>query len=153
LNTNQRIVAILLIVAILGVSGTAGLYVLSKGNATSSTRSLPAGCVKPPGGFLIVASDEGYNDSIGHGAPAKSWPIITVTQGQNVTIVVCNIDVEPHGFQISHYYDSREVTVQPGEVLHIPSFIATKTGDFTIYCDILCAVHPYMQNGLLTVSS
>jgi hypothetical protein len=35
----------------------------------------------------------------------------------------------------------------------VPSFVATQTGDFTIYCDIPCTIHPYMQTGLLTVSS
>jgi membrane fusion protein (multidrug efflux system) len=34
-----------------------------------------------------------------------------------VNITVCNIDVEAHGFQISHYYDSSVETVEPGQVV------------------------------------
>jgi hypothetical protein len=158
LDTGQRIILVVLLVGLLTLGGTVGLYLLSKGNAptTSSTGSnqpLPAGCVKPAGGFLIIASASGYNDSIEHGAPAKSWPILDVAQGQNVTIVVCNVDHQSHGFQIEHYYDSSEVTVQPGEVLRVPSFVATEAGNFEIICDIPCTIHPYMQSGLLTVSA
>ncbi len=133
--------------------GTVTLYFLSRGAPTTSTAALPPGCVKPQQGFLIVASIEGYNNSIEHGAPTKSWPVIDVRQGQNVTIVVCNIDHQPHGFQITHYFDSTEVTVQPGEVLHVPTFVATEAGAFTIYCEIPCSIHIYMQSGLLNVTS
>jgi len=100
---------------------------------------------------LIVASITGYNDSKTHGAPAKSWPIITVHQGQNVTIIVCNTDVQPHGFQITHYLASSEETLVAGQVLRV-SFIADETGSFLIYCDIFCTVHTFMQDGLLNVT-
>jgi hypothetical protein len=124
-------------------------YVADLGRST--TTSLPPGCVKPAGGFLIIASNTGYNDSIGHGAPEKSWPIITVHQGQNVSIVVCNTDEQAHGFQITHYYDKTIETVVPGQVLKV-SFVADEAGNFDIYCSIFCTIHIYMQNGLLNVT-
>ena len=113
--------------------------------------ALPAGCVKPAGGFLVVASERGYNDSISHGAPAKSWPIITVHQGQNVTIIVCNIDNQAHGFQVSHFWENTIETVAPGQVVTV-TFVADKVGSYTIYCDIICTIHVYMQNGILNVT-
>ena len=105
------------------------------------------------GGYLIVASDTGYNDSIGHGAPEKSWPIITVQQGQNVTIVVCNIDVQAHGFQITHYYDSNEVTHHPPDRCTRSTSSPARPGSFDIYCEIFCSIHIYMQSGLLNVTA
>jgi len=119
--------------------------------ARSTSVSLPAGCVRPAGGFLIIASETGYNDSIGHGAPQKSWPVLTVHRGQNVSIVVCNIDEQAHGFQITHYFDQSIETLLPGHVLRV-SFVADETGSFDIYCSILCTIHIYMQNGLLDVT-
>ena len=90
----KRILAAALVIVILGVSATVALFVLSEEQGGGTGRPLPPDCLKPAGGFLVVASDTGYNDSIGHGAPKVDWPIITVRQGQNVTIVVCNIDVQ-----------------------------------------------------------
>lgn len=115
---------------------------------------LPQGCVKPQGGFLVIQSEYGYNDSILEGAgPTKPWPVITVTQGQEVKITICNVDMgEAHGFQINHYYDSFIVSVDPGHVLTI-SFEANETGVFDIYCAIFCAIHPFMQYGELRVLS
>ncbi|MDA4117683.1 MAG: cupredoxin domain-containing protein [Thaumarchaeota archaeon] len=151
MNLSKRVLVAFIIVVVVGVGATVGLYFLSMGAAPPS-RPLPPGCVKSPDGFLVVASTTGYNDSIAHGAPTKSWPIISVHQGQNVTITVCNTDVEAHGFQVTHYYDSNEVTIVPGQVIRV-SFIADQAGSFDIYCDIFCAIHLYMQNGLLTVTA
>jgi nitrous oxide reductase len=102
------------------------------------------------GGFLIVASSNGFNDSIGHQVPQTPWPVITVQKGANVTITVCNSDTQAHGFQITHYYDSSIVTVPPGRSLTI-SFLADTPGTFHIYCSIFCAIHAFMQNGELVV--
>ncbi len=151
MNSNRRIVVVLLVVLLLAVGATTALYLASRGG-TPVSRPLPSGCVKPQGGFLVVASDTGYNDSIGHGAPEKNWPVIDVKQGQNVTIVVCNIDVQAHGFQITHYYDKNEVTLTPGQVIKV-NFIASQAGSFDIYCEIFCSIHIYMQSGLLNVTA
>jgi hypothetical protein len=150
-GTNGRIVVIVLAVVIVAGTATAGLFLLSRGGGAGA-RPLPQGCTKPAGGFLIIASDTGYNDSIGHGAPEKNWPIVDVKQGQNVTIVVCNIDIQAHGFQITHYYDQDEVTLTPGQVIKV-NFVASQTGSFDIYCEIFCSIHIYMQSGLLNVTA
>jgi hypothetical protein len=117
----------------------------------NSGASLPAGCVKPAGGFLVIASNLGFNDSIEHGAPTKGWPLMTAQKGATVNIVVCNTDRVAHGFQIAHYFDSSIETVEPGQVIHV-SFVANQAGTFDIYCSILCPIHVYMQNGQLLVN-
>ncbi len=150
-NSSKRIILVLVVVVLVGAGATAGLYVMSKG-AAPAARSLPTGCVRPSGGFLVIASGTGFNDSMAHGVPKDNWPIISVHQGQNVTIVVCNIDVQPHGFQITHYYDKSEVTMVPGQVLRV-SFMADEAGSFDIYCNIFCTIHYYMQSGLLEVTA
>lgn len=113
--------------------------------------NLPAGCVKPPNGFLVIANINGFNDSIEHGAPTVSWPVITVKQGSTVNITVCNSDHQAHGFQVTHYFDSNIETVDPGQVVHV-SFVANKAGAFDIYCSIFCSIHIYMQGGELLVN-
>ncbi len=117
----------------------------------NSGASLPPGCVKPEGGSIVVDSNLGYNESISHGAPAKSWPIITVKNGTAVTIVVCNADRQAHGFQVTHYFDGSIETVEPGQVIRV-SFIANQTGTFQIYCSIPCSIHSFMLSGQLIVT-
>ncbi len=149
MNPSRRTLVIVALAGLAVAAIVSVTYFSDLGRSTNS--SLPPGCVKPAGGFLIIASNTGYNDSIGHGAPEKSWPIITVHQGQNVSIVVCNVDEQAHGFQITHYFDQSIETVVPGQVLRV-SFVATEAGHFDIYCSILCTIHIYMQSGLLNVT-
>jgi len=148
LNTGRRNLAILALaaMAIAGIVSVTYFTDLNRGGA-----SLPSGCVKPANGFLIIASELGYNNSIGQGAPAKAWPIITVKNGTAVTIVVCNTDGQAHGFQINHYFDSSIETVLPGHVITVP-FVANKVGTFQIYCSIFCTIHRYMLSGQLIVT-
>src|SRR5271157_4383239 len=114
--------AVVLVTALVGaglfVSG-GGLRLLNTPSATSY--KLPHGCAKPPDGFLFVTTSEGWNDSLEHGVPL--YPIVSVLEGQNVTIVVCNVDNQAHGFQIDHYYDSSIVSEDPGQVITV-NFIA-----------------------------
>lgn len=98
-----------------------------------------------------MVSVEGYNDSVRHNVPTNAWPVIDVTKGSNVTIMVCNLDSQAHGFQIRYYFDSKTESVAPGQTLTV-SFIATEKGNFAIYCGIFCTVHVFMQSGKLTVS-
>ncbi|MDV3244865.1 MAG: hypothetical protein LYZ66_06830 [Nitrososphaerales archaeon] len=144
---------VLVVVVIAGAALVSALYLLSRGGTTTTTGSqLPPGCVRPADGFLIVASNLGYNDSISHGAsPDKPWPVINVTVGSTVHIVVCNTDFQTHGFQVSHYYDSSLVTVRPGQVLDV-TFVADQVGTFRIYCNIFCTIHIFMQYGQLRVA-
>ena len=150
------ILGISVVVVLLGL--IAEIYVFKFGlggskpitGSTSTTQNLPAGCQKPAGGYLIIASVSGFNDSISHGAPTKAWPIVTVNKGDTVKLVVCNIDSQAHGFQINNYFDSNIESVAPGQAITV-SFVADKTGTFTIYCSIPCSVHIRMQSGELRV--
>ncbi len=108
------------------------------------TTNLPSGCKKPAGGFLFITTVQGWNDSLQHGVP---WPVITVGQGTDVTMVVCNLDNQAHGFQVRHYYDSNIAAMAPGEVLTV-SFVASQQGTFAIYCSIFCSIHPEMIGSL-----
>ena len=102
--------------------------------------------------FTVVASGTGYNDSEGHGAPSKPWPVLCARAGEEVTITIVNQDtVEPHGFAISGYLDAG-VTVLPGKSYTL-SFYASAPGDYKVYCNVLCAVHAYMQSGVLVLSA
>jgi heme/copper-type cytochrome/quinol oxidase subunit 2 len=100
---------------------------------------------------MIVASANGFNDSVDHGVPNNPWPVIDVKKGSTVTILVCNADIQAHGFQVSHYFDGKIETLAPGRTL-IVTFQANETGTFSIYCSIPCTVHWAMQSGRLVVA-
>ena len=101
--------------------------------------------------ILIVASITGFNDSVNHGVPQNPWPVAHVARGTTVNITVVNVDKQPHGFQVEHYFDSNIATVAPGQTLNV-TFVANVTGTFRIYCVIPCTVHWAMQSGELIVS-
>jgi len=145
---------VVLVTLVVGAAA-ASAYLFNQGASPAAT-PVPAWCVKPKGGYLIVASLEGYNDSrdknVGVGNELGSWPVIDVNRGANVTITVCNTDTQQaHGFQIRYYYDSKIVSVAPGQSLTV-SFIADQKGSFAIYCGIFCTVHIFMQSGKLVVA-
>jgi FtsP/CotA-like multicopper oxidase with cupredoxin domain len=151
---NRRYLVILFAVSLISAAAIAAIALpgLNRTTTTTSTIKLPAGCMKPANGFLIIASQLGFNDSVGHGVPQNSWPVMNVRQGQNVTIVVCNADPsQPHGFQIANYYDARLVSIGSGQVLTV-NFVADRAGTFRVYCSIPCSVHWAMQSGELIVS-
>ena len=151
-----------LALTLLTIAGIAASSVVIAGGFRSSHEasvalpavSLPAGCVKPEGGYLIIASEYGYNDSVLEGAgPSKLWPVINVTLGQEVTITVCNVDtIQSHGFQVANYFDKSIESIAPGQVVTV-SFVASKAGDFPIYCAIFCTIHLFMEYGMLRVMS
>ena len=147
----SRVVLLSVVVIVVIVAGAAVLLVQQRSNG-QGTGPLPSGCVKPSGGFLIIASKLGYNDSVDHGVPAKPWPIINATEGQQVNITVCNTDIQAHGFQVAYYFDSTIESIAPGQVIHV-SFVANKVGVFQIYCSVFCSVHAFMQSGQLRVLS
>ena len=66
--------------------------------------------------------------------------------------MVCNVDVQAHGFQIANYVDSSTNVVAPGQVYKV-SFVANQPGSFLIYCAIPCSIHFFMQFGQLKVLS
>lgn len=131
-----------------------GLRMSQGPGAALPTVSLPPGCVRPPNGFLIVADQYGYNDSVLNGAgPSKPWPVVNVTQGETVKITVCNADTtEAHGFEVGTYFDQTVESIAPGQVLSV-SFVASKAGTFPIYCAIFCTIHIFMEYGQLRVSA
>ncbi len=104
--------------------------------------------------ILIVEADigssyEGINGSAFH--QNTNWPVITVYQGQKVTIHVvnCPSSPEPHGFAIGHYFPNG-VELSPNQQYTL-SFVASTKGRFTVFCNVYCAIHPLMQNGELLV--
>jgi heme/copper-type cytochrome/quinol oxidase subunit 2 len=106
--------------------------------------------------FTIIESDPpdplaGMNGSY-YKPLGTQWPIIRVPLGDTVIITVINNNSrEIHGFAIVHY-DDRGFSLAPGQQ-HTISFVTNEAGTFRIYCNVFCAIHPYMQNGELIVSS
>jgi FtsP/CotA-like multicopper oxidase with cupredoxin domain len=85
-------------------------------------------------------------------SPSIQWPVIRVHQGDTVIITIINNgSYEPHGFAIDHYYGGG-VSTAPGQS-NVIKFVASEVGTFRMYCDILCSIHPLMQNGAFIVSS
>ena len=151
---SRRSLVVILAVCLAVAASAVAIAVPSLNRVSSTTQTtsttLPPGCVKPVGGFLIIASELGYNDSRAHGAPAESWPILQITQGTDVNITVCNTYVAPVGFQVQHYLQSQVETILPNSVVSI-SFVANETGSFSIYCAVFSAIHLYLQGGVLEV--
>lgn len=153
-RTTRKVIVIVGLIAIVAVGlGASVSYesASSKGNDAGVQAPLPAGCTKPGGGFLIVASSLGYNDSLVHGAPSTSWPVLDVTAGTNVSITVCNAYVLPVGFQVAHYLDEKIVSLAPGQTIKV-SFLASVVGVFPIYCSVFNPLHLFLQGGKLVVS-
>jgi hypothetical protein len=139
--------AVFVVAALAVLLAASGSYAVSQATPRSL---LPSGCAIPVGGFLIVVSSMGYNDSIEHGAPFKSWPILNVAQGSDVKITVCNTYSQQVGFQVTHYLASDREAIAPGQVLSF-NFIANETGSFYIYCAVFNPIHVYLQGGELNV--
>ena len=86
-----------------------------------------------------------------NGVPQIACPVLRVSAGTIVNITVRNADVQPHGFQVAHYFDNTIEAVAPGQSLNV-SFAANEAGTFKIYCDIPCSIHWAMQSGELIES-
>jgi hypothetical protein len=151
----RKVLVILFAIALVSAAAIAAAALPSLNKVTTSpseTVNLPSGCVKPVDGFLIIASQLGFNNSVGHGVPNNSWPVMNARQGQNFTVVICNVDPsQPHGFQIDHYFDARLISIASGQVLTV-NFTADKSGTFRVFCSIPCSVHWAMQSGKLVVT-
>ena len=126
-------------------------YAQDQGTTLNVGSALPEGCARPANGYLIVASSLGYNDSVAHGAPIRSWPVLDITEGSNVTLTICNTYQQAVGFQVVHYLQDKLETVLPGQVLTI-SFVADQRGAFGIYCSVFSPIHLYLQGGELRVT-
>ena len=131
-------------VAIVGLTVLVGVYSYH----APALQSTPVGCNTPHGYVLIKAGPLGLNESVNHPRP---WPVVTFQKGETVNLFVCNDDhVSPHGFAIDHYLNSG-VVLRPGESVSF-SFMADQTGNFTIFCNVFCSVHPFMI-GRLRITS
>jgi hypothetical protein len=97
--------------------------------------------------FTLVGDINGYNDSRGHQAP---WPVMEVNRCDMIVIRVINNDTQSHGLAID-YYAVRGTEVVGGQSITV-QFLATKQGQFRVYCDILtCSIHSIMEDGQLIV--
>ena len=141
------------IVAALVVGTAVSYYWPSLSTPANQPLPQPTSCVRPTGYILIIADLRGFNDSVDHlqKNPNEPWPVISAHRGDQVNILVCDLDdYSPHGFAIQHYFDAG-TALMPHQTFSI-SFIADQDGTFTIYCTIFCPVHPYMISGQLNVT-
>ena len=102
--------------------------------------------------FRVVMANEGMNVGFnGSKYQSAPWPMMNVTAGHTVTIHVVNNDTtQAHGFAIAHYFDGG-ITLRPGQCYDV-TFSVDQAGSFTVYCNIFCTIHIFMQNGRLNVS-
>src|SRR5215467_1869760 len=153
LRFSRRVFAV--IVLVIGVTGFfVSAYAFHLFETTTNCWVRPTGPVTTAI-FTIVMADEGvnvgYNGSKFHTMP---WPVINVAVNQSVIIHVINNDSQAHGFTVTHYYDQGvggQAGLGPGKCFDI-RFVANQTGSFTIFCTILCTIHPFMLNGRLNVN-
>lgn len=135
----------MLALILLAVGGTLG------GGFLTFAIGLPdspcAGTIGTTRNFAIAAGLNGYNDSKVRQAP---WPVMNAHRCDTVVISVVNNDVQSHGFAID-YYATRGMEIQGGQSQTV-RFLASRTGQFRVFCNIFCTVHIYMQNGLLNVT-
>lgn len=98
--------------------------------------------------FAIIASSNGFNDSVDH--PGQTWPLFHVNRCDTVKITIINTDTQAHGFAIA-YYGIRGTEIPGQQTQSFPPFLASKSGQFVVYCIIRCTVHWAMLNGLMVV--
>ena len=99
--------------------------------------------------FAVIADIHGFNDSVNH--QQASWPIITVHRCDIVKVTIINQDTQTQVFAVD-YYATRGTEIQGGQTLPLPPFLATKSGQFRIFCISFCTIHAFMQNGALNVA-
>jgi hypothetical protein len=97
--------------------------------------------------FTIIADLDGFNNSrANHG----NGPYLTVNRCDTVLINLVNNDTQAHGFVVN-YYAPRGLDVQGGSSQPF-RFLASKAGEYQIYCNSRCSIHSLMLHGLLTVT-
>jgi nitrous oxide reductase len=149
----QRL-GLLIIVATLALAAGVLYYSSQHPFSPSQQAKVVSGitCTSYTDDFTVIASQAGYNDSIAHGAPSKPWPVLCARAGEEITITIVNNDsVEPHGFAIAGYLDAG-ITVLPGKTDTI-TFYGGSPGDYKVYCNVICAIHSFMQSGVLVLAS
>jgi len=143
---NNKMLAIIAIT----VAGVLGGGVLT---LVIGLRSSPcAGTMGITHTFTIIENLNGYNDSAYHPGSwlTKPWPVMNVRQCDMVVIKIVNADTQTHGFAVD-FYAVRGTEVQGGQSLTV-QFLASKVGQFRVYCNVLCSVHWSMLYGSLNVN-
>jgi heme/copper-type cytochrome/quinol oxidase subunit 2 len=147
-----QILTVIAIIAAIGVGSASAFWYAAFLSSQPSQSSSSIQVVR----FTIIESDPpdpmaGMNGSY-YKPLGTQWPIIRVQLGETVIITVMNNDSrEIHGFAIVHY-DDRGFSLAPGQQ-HTITFVANEAGTFRMYCNVFCAIHPYMQNGAVIVST
>jgi hypothetical protein len=140
LRNRMLTVIVLIVAAALG----GGIMTFAIGLPSSPCAGI-AGAIRS---FTVVADINGFNDSVNH--QQGSWPILTVHRCDIVKVTIVNGDTQAHGFAVD-YYATRGTEIQGGQTLPVPPFLATKSGQFRVFCISFCTIHAFMQNGLLSV--
>ncbi len=138
----NRMLAIIVIIVAAALGG--GIMTFAIGLPGSPC----AGIAGTSRNFTIVATVDGFNDSVNH--QQASWPVMSVHRCDIVKITIVNSDAQPHGVAVT-YYATRGTDVPGGLTLSAPPFQAFKTGQFRVYCTTICTIHSFVQNGLLDV--
>lgn len=139
----NRMLAVIVIIVAAALGG--GIMTFAIGLPSSPC----AGIASATRNFTILATINGFNESVSH--RQQPWPIMTVHRCDTVKITIINGDTQTHGFAVD-YYATRGTDIQGGQTLPVQPFLATKNGQFRVYCISLCTIHAFMQNGLLIVA-
>ena len=142
----NKILAII-VITVAGVLG-GGILTLVIGLPSSPC----AGITPITHSFTIIENLNGYNDSAYHPGSwlTKPWPVMNVRQCEMVVIKIMNTDIQTHGFAVD-FYATRGTEVQGGQSLTL-QFLASKVGQFRVYCIVPCSVHSSMLYGSLDVT-
>lgn len=126
---------LVIIVAITLVASTVATYFFAI--YIPSTAIIPCVTTGHTHCFTIVASSNGYNDSVHQTLPAMDLP-----KGDTVVLRLINNDsVESHGLAVQ-FYAPNGMVAHLGETKSI-SFQATTTGRFQIYEPIITTIYVY----------
>ncbi len=143
LMLKNKMLAVIVIVVAAALGG--GIMTFAIGLPSSPCAGI-AGITRD---FTIVATINGFNDSVNH--QQGSWPVMSVHRCDIVKITIINQDTQTHGLAVD-YYATRGTDVPGGQTLLNPPFQAFKMGHFRAYCTVKCTIHEFVLNGLLSVT-
>jgi hypothetical protein len=143
LMPKNKMLAVIVIVVATALGG--GIMTFAIGLPASPC----AGITGTTRNFTIVATINGFNDSVNH--LQESWPVMSVHRCDIVKITITNNDAQAHGVAVD-YYATRGTDVPGGQSLLNPPFQAFKIGHFRVYCTVKCTIHEFVINGLLNVA-
>lgn len=105
--------------------------------------------------FFLSAKDRpvdtGNVKSITVRIPKNTWAFepdqIEVKRGDTVKLTFINEDDYDHGVGIDAYGVAQRIPARA--TLEIPSFVATKSGDFQFYCSVSCGDSSTLEQGVV----